>query len=189
MKSPLALRPFYKRRSWLLVPPLVFLVLCTWAEVENEWLVFGLGGAALCAGVALRIWAQTHLHNRLSPKTLTTAGPYAYVRNPLYIGNILIMTAACFLSELLWFAPIMLAYCATMYTLIVRYEEYRLLMKYQQHYEEYVRRVPRWLPRRRSVRSSCGTNALAFLYRSILVESGSLLLIIPFILKELACQG
>ena len=43
MKSHRAVRLFYKRRSWLLVPPVIFLIVCTWSEVENEWIVFGFG--------------------------------------------------------------------------------------------------------------------------------------------------
>lgn len=165
-------------------PPLVFLVLCRWAEVENDGLIFGLGGVTLSAGVMLRIWAQMHLHNRLGPKKLTMTGPYAYVRNPLYTGNIMIMMAACFLSELFWFAPIMFAYCAAVYSLIARYEEHRLLMKYGRHYEQYVKRVPRWLPRPQRAQLMRAANPKEFLHRSIMIESYSLLLAIPFVIKE-----
>jgi len=76
-------RLIYKNRGLLMVPPVVFMVLCTWKEIENDALVFGLGGIVFGMGLCLRIWSQMHLHHRLKVhKILTTTGPYVYIRNP-----------------------------------------------------------------------------------------------------------
>ena len=75
----------YRFRGLLMLPPMVFVTLCTWGEVENEWVIFGVGGVVFALGVALRLWAQLHLRYRLNTRTvLTTTGPYAHVRNPMH---------------------------------------------------------------------------------------------------------
>src|SRR5437870_13772401 len=52
----------------------------------NVWTLIVGGGVAL-PGLALRAWASGHLRKN---ETLATSGPYAYTRNPLYLGSFLI---------------------------------------------------------------------------------------------------
>jgi hypothetical protein len=126
-----------------------------------------------------------HLHYRLKiHKVLTATGPYVYVRNPAYIGNTIMLTGAATMSELLWFVPVMLVYCAVVYSVVVRYEESHLLAKYGNAYADYAARVPRWIPRRISADASEIVDARRFLLPSIRAETPSLLLLLPFIIKE-----
>ena len=172
-----------------MVPPMVFVTLCTWGEVEEEWLVFGVGGVVFAAGLALRIWAQMHLHYRLSVrKILTTTGPYRYVRNPIYIANTTMLTAAVMLAELFWFMPIMVLYCAVVYTLVVRHEESHLLVKYGAPYQAYLDRVSRWFPGR-SKDAAPAANSVRFFYPSLWAECHNLALLLPFIIKELVVDA
>jgi len=168
-----------------MLPPLVFIALCSLGEVENDMLVFGAGGLIFGLGLALRVWAQMHLHYRLKTKKhLTLSGPYAYVRNPVYVANTTMFAGTCILSELLWFAPIQVLYCAIVYTLVVGYEEAHLTKKYGGAYLEYVSRVPRWFPKlRRSHRRR--TSLAGYFAASLLAEGPNLLLLLPFIIKEL----
>jgi protein-S-isoprenylcysteine O-methyltransferase Ste14 len=178
-------RLIYKKRGLLMVPLVVFMVLCTWKEIENDALVFGLGGIVFGMGVCLRIWSQMHLQHRLKVhKILTTTGPYVYIRNPCYLANILILTGAAFLSELFWFAPLMLVYCAIVYSFVVRYEEAKLTKQYGTLYTEYFNRVPRWFPRSWPLQKTFSTKRREFLGPSISVEMHNLLLVIPFLIKE-----
>ena len=182
-ESPL-LKRIYGLRGVLMLPPFLFMCLCCKWEVENAWVVFGLGGILMSAGLLLRIWAQMHLRYRLRVrKTLTTTGPYAHVRNPVYIANTILLLSACFMSELLWFAPVALAWCAVVYQCAVLYEQSHLANKYGDAYREYKRRVPRWLPC--FVRTGgVQVCVVYFLWPSVLAEAHNLVFLIPFVLKE-----
>lgn len=179
----------FKLRGLLMLPPMVFLTLCTRWEVENETLVFGVGGGVFIVGLVIRIWSQMHLHYRLRvSKVLTITGPYQIVRNPIYLGNALMLVGSCFLAELFWFAPVMLAYVALVYSLVVRHEEAHLCAKYGQPYQQYLNEVPRWLPRARGEGSGIQDGVSSFLWPSVLAEAHNLLLLVPFVIKEL-CVG
>ena len=89
------------------------------------------------------------------------------------------------MSELLWFAPVMLLYCAIVYTIVVRFEESHLLEKYGSPYADFLSKVPRWIPRPISASASAVINTRQFFLPSILAEAPSLLLLLPFILKNI----
>jgi protein-S-isoprenylcysteine O-methyltransferase Ste14 len=81
------------------------------------------------------------------PKELVATGFYQYVRNPIYAGALLI-----FLAHFLWFGYWSLLLYAVLsfigvHFFIVLYEEPALKKKFGVAYEEYLKRVPRWIPR------------------------------------------
>jgi len=81
------------------------------------------------------------------PKVLVAEGLYRFVRNPMYLGALLIL-----LGHVLWFQSLrLLVYVAALTALfhlfVVFYEEPLLRRKFGASYEEYCRRVPRWVPR------------------------------------------
>lgn len=81
------------------------------------------------------------------PKELVVIGFYRYVRNPIYIGVLSI-----FLGHFLWFGYLaLLIYTVVafigVHAFIVLYEEPTLKKKFGAAYEEYLKRVPRWIPR------------------------------------------
>jgi len=165
---------------------MLFVLLCTSWEVENELLVFGLGGLLLAAGVALRVWAQMHLHYRLPDAViLTRTGPFAYVRNPIYIANATLLIGCCMMSEVMVAAPFLLLYCMFLYSPVVRYEETMLAKRYGSAYLEYCRQVPRWIPRLPAQRYGARFRSLDFLVPSLRAEAHTLLLVAPFVAKEL----
>ena len=179
---------WYKLRGALIVPVYLFAMVFTWYEHES-WIIYPLGGALFTAGWILRVWSQMHLHYRLKVhKVLTRTGPYAYVRNPIYIGNTLILIGVTVLSEMLWLTPIMLACCALTYTLVVRYEERHLTGKYGEPYVEYLQSVPRWMPRLIKFHPGASLRDLGdFLMPSIKAEVHMFLLLIPAAIKEIIC--
>jgi protein-S-isoprenylcysteine O-methyltransferase Ste14 len=182
------LKWIFKQRGLIMAPPVIFATLCTWNEMENDLIIFGVGDVLFIAGLLLRIWAQMHLHYRLKiQKALTTTGPYGYIRNPMYIGNMIMLVGATITSELLWFTPVMLIYCAVVYNVVVRFEESHLLDKYGDAYAEYISKVPRWIPRSISAGSSAIIDSRRFLLPSLLAEAPSLLLLLPFLIKEVIC--
>lgn len=81
------------------------------------------------------------------PKELVITGPYHYVRNPIYVGVMLI-----FLGHFLWFGYLeLLMYMVSAFIgvhfFVVLYEEPTLKRKFGASYEDYLQRVPRWIPR------------------------------------------
>jgi len=81
------------------------------------------------------------------PKELVASGPYRYVRNPIYVGVLLI-----FLGHFLWFGYWGLLMYAVLtfigvHFFVVLYEEPNLKRRFGASYEEYLKRVPRWIPR------------------------------------------
>jgi len=173
----------FRFRGPLAAVPLVIAAVTFRWETERDVLMWSVALSLLAVGMALRTWAQQHLHHRLRvPLRLTRTGPYALIRSPLYVGNTLICVGATFASELLWMVPVTLAWCLLLYSVTVRYEESVLRANYGDYYRRYAASVPRWIPRRPS------TN-LAFinghLHGALLVEARSLLILLPFVAKEL----
>ena len=179
------LKVIFKYRGALMAPPLIFAAICTWYETENGYLTFGIGGVLFACGLLLRLWSQMHLHYRLKNSTvLTVTGPYVYVRNPIYIANMIMLVAAVILAELFWLTPLMFVYCLVVYTFVVHYEETHLLNKYGQAYADYVSKTPRWFPNLH-ITSSAAVDTKRFFVPSLLAEAPSLLLLLPFIIKEI----
>jgi protein-S-isoprenylcysteine O-methyltransferase Ste14 len=113
---------------------------------------FRLGVLIVAAGEAIRLWAVHHIgaisrtrSDRLGP--LIATGPFAFVRNPLYLGNILLWVGFALSAHLLWLAPIIVGLLAFEYHAIVRWEETLLAERLGDPYRRYMQRVPRWLPR------------------------------------------
>lgn len=174
----------YRFRGLLVSPPLIIALFSFAYEVEVDWLIWPIGGFVFFLGLAHRIWAQQHLHYRLKvKKCLTTTGPYLLVRNPIYVGNILMCSGAIITSELLWLVPIALLYWFGIYSLIVQYEETHLLEKYGEPYRRYLAEVPRWLPR--AIRFRNFEMLKKYFLNSIIAEIHCLLLLLPYAFKEL----
>lgn len=175
-------RTIYRFRGVLVSPPLIFSLVWFHSELENDAFII-VGICIFLIGLTIRIWAQQHLHYRLKiKKKLTTTGPYHFVRNPIYIGNTLICVSLTVVSELLWLVPITFLWCATVYSLVVRYEEACLLKKYEQLYQKYILDVPRWIPQNLNFRKLGLLND--FFSASVIAEIHCLLFLFPYILKE-----
>ena len=74
------------------------------------------------------------------------AGPYAYVRNPLYLGSIILAIGFAVAARDLWVAMAIVAMFALIYVPVIRGEETFLRSQFPA-YDDYARRVPRLLPR------------------------------------------
>ena len=118
------------------------------------WPLQALGALLGLVGVVLQLWGivvlQTDGRGSPSPlvptRQLVTRGPYAWVRNPINIGEILV-----FLALSVWFTSwMLLAYAllslAAFHWFIVRAEEPRHERLFGDRYLQYRARVPRWWP-------------------------------------------
>lgn len=109
------------------------------------------GIALTLAGEMVRLWAVHHIgvisrtrSDRLGP--LVASGPFALVRNPLYVGNIALWVGFALVARLVWMAPVVIALLGAEYHAIVRWEERLLESRLGDVYRNYAARVPRWLP-------------------------------------------
>ncbi len=125
----------------LVVPPLSVL-----STAQLGMVLFGI---LVAEGV--RIWAVGYAGSATRTRgdtvpILVHAGPFRYVRNPLYLANILLYTLAGVAFGLGWYSLFIAAYFAVQYSLIVSYEEDVLTREFGVAYQFYAARVPRWIP-------------------------------------------
>ena len=112
--------------------------------------------------------------DRLGP--LVAAGPFARVRNPLYLGNIALWVGFALSARVLWLVPVVLIVLGVAYHAIVRWEETLLEARRGDEYRDYVRRIPRWVPALSAAPDAGGT---LFSWRDTLFsERGTLIAIV-----------
>jgi protein-S-isoprenylcysteine O-methyltransferase Ste14 len=97
----------------------------------------------------------TRVTGEVGAPELIVAGPFAYVRNPLYVGNMLLYVGVGIMANALapWLVIGAAAYFFFQYTMIVSLEEKFLEEKFGESYRDYGRAVPRFVPRPRPYRS------------------------------------
>ena len=104
-----------------------------------------MAGAMIGAvGLWVRASAAGHLHKQ---HVLTVTGPYAFTRNPLYLGSLLLIVGAAVASYSWWSAVILFVYFAVFYSFVMRREERELYAHHGEAFQEYVQRVPLFFPR------------------------------------------
>jgi protein-S-isoprenylcysteine O-methyltransferase Ste14 len=175
----------FRQRSWLPLPLVAALLLIPAprdVSATSAASLWTIGLLVVAAGEAIRLWAVHHIgaisrtrSDRLGP--LIASGPFAYVRNPLYLGNIMLWAGFAISARLLWLAPIIVVLLALEYHAIVRWEERLLTERIGEPYSQYVAGVPRWLPSF-SARTSSPDAAATFSWRQTLFsERGTLIAI------------
>jgi protein-S-isoprenylcysteine O-methyltransferase Ste14 len=139
------------RQRTLLPLPIVLAVLLIPSSPSSSSL--WTGGVVVGVGELLRLWAVRHIgvvsrtrSDRLGP--LISTGPFGWVRNPLYIGNLALWVGFTLSAGLVWLLPPIVLLLAIEYHAIVRWEEGLLEMRLGETYRVYASRVPRWIPRR-----------------------------------------
>ena len=111
-------------------------------RARPSWLSLALGVAVVALGVFVRAMASGHVKKN---EALATTGPYAYCRNPLYFGSIIVAIGFAIAARDLWIAVGIVAMFALIYVPVIRSEEAFLRERFAD-YDDYARRVPRLLP-------------------------------------------
>ncbi len=144
----------FRHRTWLPLPVAIAILTLRIGEAPPSPLLVGGGGAVTIVGELIRLWGVHHIgaisrtrSERLGP--LVASGPFALVRNPLYVGNIALWVGFALTARLVWLAAIILVLLAFEYHAIVRWEETLLEARLGQEYRDYAARVPRLMPRLR----------------------------------------
>ena len=120
----------------------VFAVVYIWLARPTRTSLLA-GGVLLLPGLLLRGLASGHVQK---DKQLTTSGPYAYTRNPLYLGSLIMAVGFAVAARSWWIAAFMLTMFAAIYIPVVIGEESYLRRTFPD-YDDYARHVPRMLPR------------------------------------------
>jgi protein-S-isoprenylcysteine O-methyltransferase Ste14 len=114
-----------------------------------------IGFAILLAGESVRFWgvsivgSETRTTGGVGGTFLITTGPFAYTRNPLYLGNMMLYLGIGIMSMALfpWLQIVALVWFYVQYSLIVSKEEEYLAERFGAEYAEYKAQVRRFLPR------------------------------------------
>lgn len=103
----LKLRYHEASRQWFAV---LFVLLVSLAGTTTMPM-FIAGTVLIVIGEAVRLWASGHVKKN---KVLATDGPYAYVRHPLYVGNILVVLGFS-MASMLWWSYVLMAFLLWFY--------------------------------------------------------------------------
>jgi protein-S-isoprenylcysteine O-methyltransferase Ste14 len=107
------------------------------------WSALLVGTVFALMGIFLRAVASGHVEKN---RVLATTGPYAYVRNPLYVGSIIIGIGFTIAARDLWVLIAIVLLFVLIYMPVIRSEEAFLRGQFPE-YGDYARRVPSLLPR------------------------------------------
>lgn len=132
----------------------------------------GWGVAVAAVGEALRLWASGHLVK--GGPLLTRSGPYAWARNPLYLGSFL-MGLGFSLAAARWeVLALFLALFLGVYLPVLQEESRRLAREHPEAYAEFAREVPLVWPR---LWPSPGPSPSRFSWRRVLANREHLTLL------------
>src|SRR5882762_4449346 len=124
--------------GFLLAALYLFLARPTWRSMVS-------GSIVILPGLWIRALASGHVRKN---EVLATAGPYAYTRNPLYLGSLLIGVGFAMAARSWWIGLLLLVMFFAIYIPVIRGEEELLRQKFPE-FDEYARQVPRMFPRLR----------------------------------------
>lgn len=141
----------FRHRTSLPLPVAIAILAVPPGNAWRSTTLVASGVVVTLLGELIRLWGVHHIGvisrtrtDRLGP--LVTSGPFAIVRNPLYVGNILLWAGFALTARLAWLAPAILVLLGAEYHAIVRWEERLLESRLGDAYRTYAARVPRWLP-------------------------------------------
>jgi protein-S-isoprenylcysteine O-methyltransferase Ste14 len=127
----------------------VFAIFYFWLA-RPAWRSIELGLILIVLGLLIRALASGHVRKN---EALATTGPYAYTRNPLYLGSLLMGVGFCIAARSWWVGAAIVIMFFAIYVPVIRSEEAFLRGKFPE-FEEYARKVPRIFPRMLSSRSN-----------------------------------
>lgn len=185
----------FRHRTWLPLPMVLALALIRSEPLAPVVLLWG-GVALVASGELLRLSAVRHIgvvsrtrSDRLGP--LVATGPFARLRNPLYLGNMALWVGFTLSVGLLWLVPAIVLLLAFEYHAIVRWEERLLESRLGDRYRAYAARVPRWIPRLQAGRLEAQDSHSTFSWgETLFSERGTLLAIVAgYLLLWYKSQG
>jgi protein-S-isoprenylcysteine O-methyltransferase Ste14 len=103
-----------------------------------------IGGIVAIIGLIIRGWASGHIRKNAD---LAISGPYAYTRNPLYVGSFLLGVGFTIASSVWWLVLVFAALFLLIYLPVMKAEVKDLIFLFGEKFEEYAANVPLFFPR------------------------------------------
>ena len=120
----------------------VFAILYFWLA-HPSWRFLAAGSVFIIIGLIVRALASGHVRKN---EALATSGPYAYTRNPLYLGSLLIGIGFAIAARSWWVGAILVLMFFAIYLPVIRSEEAFLRERFSE-FQAYASRVPKIIPR------------------------------------------
>ena len=145
---------YFRYRGWIPLPLYLALLAPIPGRRGADWMLWwGVGLGVVAFGSCFRLWSIRHIGKSARTRTektrpLVISGPYAIMRNPLYVANILIAGGFALCACLPWYALVLVVLLFIHYHIVAICEEKGLHTRVGWEYEAYRGKVPRWLPRR-----------------------------------------
>ena len=162
----------------------VFAVLYFWlARPTLQSIAFS--ATLIIPGLLIRALASGRVSKN---ESLATSGPYAYTRNPLYLGSLLIGMGFALAARSWWVGVALVIMFFAIYLPVIRGEESFLRQKFAE-FDEYARRVPRMFPRLTPAASAAPESSTNFSFdlylkhREYNAELGALAMMAALLLK------
>lgn len=155
----------HRRQRFRQVAGFALIFLLTWLG-EPRASLFWPGVALVAAGATFRLWASGCVKKN---RVLATEGPYALVRHPLYVGNVLICAGFCFASGQWWSAPVAAAVLLLFYPPAIRYEDQKLRELFPDQWEPWAARTRALIP---GMPQGRGRLRTSWSFRQSLIENG-----------------
>ena len=141
----------FKYRSYTPIPFLILMLIFQ----QSTPLTLIIGFAVALIGELIRFWgvswagSETRTTGGVGGTFLIISGPFAHVRNPLYVGNILLYLGLGIMSFALfpYLQIVAILFFLVQYYFIVREEEKYLREKFKDDYRDYCNNVPAFFPR------------------------------------------
>jgi protein-S-isoprenylcysteine O-methyltransferase Ste14 len=161
----------------------IFAVIYIWLAQPTKTSLI-IGTLVLVPGLVLRGLASGHVQK---DEQLTTSGPYAYTRNPLYLGSLMLAAGFAIAARSWWIVAVMLVIFGSIYIPVIAGEERSLRQKFP-GYDDYARHVPRMLPRLTPYGSeqSAYSSALYWQHREYQASIGCVAMLLVLIIKLVA---
>lgn len=134
-----------------------FALLYFWLA-QPTWGSLALGAILVVPGMLIRALASGHVRKN---EALATSGPYAYTRNPLYLGSLLMGVGFAIAARSWWVGVILVVMFLAIYLPVIRSEEKFLREKFPA-FDDYALRVPRMFPRFTAGSASDETGGFSF---------------------------
>ncbi|MCP4294773.1 MAG: hypothetical protein GY786_04120 [Proteobacteria bacterium] len=151
----------FKYRDYTPIPWIILML--AYCRTDNTSLL--TGGALIVIGELIRIYGVAFIGGVSRTRTYSAGqkvikfGPFAYVRNPLYLGNLLLSSGLVVIANVdlevssqdsRFFILLFMLFFFLQYVPIVNWEENNLKSVFGKEYEDYITSVPRWIPKLRS---------------------------------------
>ena len=107
-------------------------------------LSIAIGICVAIIGVAMRAWASGHIRKA---SVLAVSGPYAYTRNPLYVGSFILGVGFTVAANVWWLAILFTILFIGIYLPVMRVEADDIRRIFSEDFNEYERNVPVFIPR------------------------------------------